>query len=159
MLLFMEGHGQPASKMVSTTNECLKLIMLLYMCMIVNCDCYFFYVVSVPKVSANSHLFKYKYYDPKLIISIFAQDISTKNVYLMYELLEAYRAMPWYVNPFGSSLLYIPRFCSYDVILGSYLISHGWMCRYSHLIQRILPEMRNYFAIELARHIQQPSMH
>ncbi|KAL7200680.1 hypothetical protein ACSBR1_032580 [Camellia fascicularis] len=69
-----------------------------------------------------------------------AQDISVENVLLMYELSEAFNA----TSLKHACILFILE--KFDK-----LSNMPW---YSNLIQRVLPEMRNYFARLLTRHIQ-----
>ncbi|KAL6968320.1 hypothetical protein U1Q18_034124 [Sarracenia purpurea var. burkii] len=70
-----------------------------------------------------------------------AQDISVENVPLMYELSEAFNAIS------------LKHACILFILEKFDKLSH--MPWYSHLIQRVLPEMRSYFAQVLSRrHIQ-----
>ncbi|THG12713.1 hypothetical protein TEA_026840 [Camellia sinensis var. sinensis] len=69
-----------------------------------------------------------------------AQDISVENVLLMYELSEAFNA----TSLKHACILFILE--KFDK-----LSNMPW---YSDLIQRVLPEMHNYFARLLTRHIQ-----
>ncbi|XAR61202.1 hypothetical protein NMG60_11034840 [Bertholletia excelsa] len=76
----------------------------------------------------------------RLCECIIAQDISLENVSLMYELSEAFNA----TSLRHSCILFILE--KFDK-----LCAMPW---YTHLIQRILPEMRNYFARTLTRREQ-----
>ncbi|EOX94771.1 ARM repeat protein interacting with ABF2 isoform 4 [Theobroma cacao] len=106
-----------------------------------------------------------------------SQDISVENVTLMYELAEAFNAMtlreacilfileqferlstkPWYVIP--SLPFYNKR--TNCVLLSKNLSGYklfplSWFesCRYSRLIQRMVPDIRNYFIKALAKPVQ-----
>ncbi|PSS06379.1 ARM REPEAT PROTEIN INTERACTING WITH like [Actinidia chinensis var. chinensis] len=69
-----------------------------------------------------------------------AQDISVENVSVMYELSEAFNATSL---KHACVLFILEKF--------NKLSAMPW---YSHLIQRILPEIRNYFARAFSRHNQ-----
>ncbi|KAG5514446.1 hypothetical protein RHGRI_035758 [Rhododendron griersonianum] len=69
-----------------------------------------------------------------------AQDISAENVSLMYELSESFNALS------------LKHACILFILEKFDKLSAMPWC--SHLIQRVLPEMRNYFARALSRRIQ-----
>lgn len=115
--------------------------------------------------------------EEKWLSIILLKDISVENVTLMYELAEAFNAMtlreacilfileqferlstkPWYVIP--SLPFYNKR--TNCVLLSKNLSGYklfplSWFesCRYSRLIQRMVPDIRNYFIKALAKPVQ-----
>ncbi|KAL2238871.1 UNVERIFIED_CONTAM: hypothetical protein Sindi_1078800 [Sesamum indicum] len=86
-----------------------------------------------------------------------AQDISVENVSLMFELSEAFNALSLQHACILFILEKFDKLCAYSVFecASGDPWATGYMhCRYCQLIQRILPETRNYFVKALMRPIQ-----